>query len=162
MTTRNQIENLFDAFFEFPTEDKSHVTSTSCKLFAEHCVEKLGQTVEQEPVGEIYEQQHDGSYRAEMVVDLPIGTKLYTNPQPEQTALINELTDELNKTEAERVRWMTMALTSQPRQPELERAPLACECIESLFNESSCDISLGYFEEIVRMVEQEHGIGVDE
>jgi hypothetical protein len=77
----------------------------------------------------------------------------------DQTALINQLTDELNKTEAERVRWMTMALTSQPKQSELERAPLACESIESLFNESSCDISLGYFEEIVRMVEQEHGIG---
>jgi hypothetical protein len=43
-------------------------------------------------------------------------------------------------------------------QPKLE--PLSCECIESLFNESSCDISLGYFEEIVRTVEQEHGIGV--
>jgi hypothetical protein len=116
-------------------------------------------SVGQEPVGEVYEQQHDGSYRAEMVIDLPIGTKLYTHPQQDQTALINQLTDELNKTEAERVRWMTMALTSQPKQSETERAPLACECIESLFDESSCDISLGYFEEIVRMVEQEHGIG---
>jgi hypothetical protein len=44
MTKRNQIENLFDAFFEFPTDDKSHVTSTSCKLFAEHCVQKVGKT----------------------------------------------------------------------------------------------------------------------
>jgi hypothetical protein len=87
MTTRNQIENLFDAFFEFPTEDKSHVTSTSCKLFAEHCMEKLGQTVEQAPVGEIYEQQPDGSYRAEMVVELPVGTKIYTRPQPKREPL---------------------------------------------------------------------------
>jgi hypothetical protein len=90
MTTRNQIESLFDSFFEFPTDDKSHVTSTSCKLFAEYCVEKLGQTVEQEHVGEIYEQQLDGSYRAEMVVDLPIGTKLYTHPQPKREPLGSE------------------------------------------------------------------------
>jgi hypothetical protein len=38
---------------------------------------------------------------------------LYTHPQADQTALINQLTDELNKTEAERVKWMTVALTSQ-------------------------------------------------
>jgi hypothetical protein len=87
MTTRQQIENLFDSFFEFPTEDKSHVTSTSCKLFAEHCMKKLGQTVEQEPVGEIYERQHDGSYRAEMVVELPVGTRIYTHPQPKSQPL---------------------------------------------------------------------------
>jgi hypothetical protein len=34
--------------------------------------------------------------------------------QVDQTALINQLTDELNKTEAERVKWMTMALSSKP------------------------------------------------
>ena len=44
MTTRDQVENLFDSFFVFPTDDKTHVTSTSCKLFAEHCVQKVGKT----------------------------------------------------------------------------------------------------------------------
>jgi hypothetical protein len=41
---------------------------------------------------------------------------LYTHPQADQTKLINQLTDELNKTEVERVKWMTMALTSQPKR----------------------------------------------
>ena len=30
------IEKEFDKFFEFPTDDKSQVSSTSCKLFAAH------------------------------------------------------------------------------------------------------------------------------
>jgi len=33
-----KIEKEFDSFFEFDTDDKSSVTSASCKLFAEHCV----------------------------------------------------------------------------------------------------------------------------
>jgi hypothetical protein len=41
---------------------------------------------------------------------------LYTHPQADQTLLINQLTEELNKTEAARVKWMTMALTSQPKR----------------------------------------------
>jgi hypothetical protein len=45
---------------------------------------KAAPEVEQEPVGEVYEQQHDGSYRAEMVVELPVGTKIYTRPQPKR------------------------------------------------------------------------------
>ena len=44
MTKRDQIENLFDAFFEFPTDDKTHVTRTSCKLFAEHCLQSVDKT----------------------------------------------------------------------------------------------------------------------
>ena len=31
----------FDNFFEFDTADKSQVSSTSCKLFAEHVTESL-------------------------------------------------------------------------------------------------------------------------
>jgi vacuolar-type H+-ATPase catalytic subunit A/Vma1 len=42
--------------------------------------------------------------------------RFYTHPQADQTALINQLTEELNKTEAARVKWMTMALTSQPKR----------------------------------------------
>ena len=37
--TLELIEKEFDSFFEFEKEDKNYVTSTSCKLFAEHCVE---------------------------------------------------------------------------------------------------------------------------
>jgi hypothetical protein len=43
------IEKEFDKFFEFPTDDKSHVSSTSCKLFASHIAElernKFGEPV---------------------------------------------------------------------------------------------------------------------
>jgi hypothetical protein len=51
--------------------------------------------VEQEPVGEIYEQQHDGSYRAEMVVELPVGTKIYTHPQQTREPLSDKELSEL-------------------------------------------------------------------
>ena len=34
------IEKEFEKFFEFPTEDKNAVTSTSAKLFARNCVHK--------------------------------------------------------------------------------------------------------------------------
>jgi hypothetical protein len=72
----------------------------------------------QGPVGEIKWEYTDygyGSY-ASLWYDLPVKTLLYTHSQADQTALINQLTDELNKTEAERVKWMTMALTSQPKR----------------------------------------------
>lgn len=43
------IEKEFDKFFEFPTDDKSQVSSTSCKLFAVHIAElernKFGEPV---------------------------------------------------------------------------------------------------------------------
>jgi len=38
-TVKQAIENLFDAFFDFPTGDRTHVTSFSCKLFAQHVAE---------------------------------------------------------------------------------------------------------------------------
>lgn len=38
---RKIIDEEFDNFFEFSTEDKSSVTSVSCKLFAEHIFEQL-------------------------------------------------------------------------------------------------------------------------
>lgn len=37
------IESLFNDFFEFPTDDKTHVTSVSCKLFAQHVAEITAQ-----------------------------------------------------------------------------------------------------------------------
>jgi len=33
---KKYLNDEFDRFFEFPTEDKSQVSSVSCKLFAEH------------------------------------------------------------------------------------------------------------------------------
>ena len=44
----HEIEEMFDSFFEFPTEDKSSVTSTSCKLFAEHCVNRVSRQYQNE------------------------------------------------------------------------------------------------------------------
>lgn len=35
------IDAEFDRFFEFPTDDKSHVTATSAKLFARYIAEAL-------------------------------------------------------------------------------------------------------------------------
>jgi hypothetical protein len=110
--------------------------------------------VEQKPVGEIeYDYTSRGyvSY-ANLWDDLPVKTLLYTHPQADQTALINQLTDELNKTEAERVKWMTMALTSQPK-----REPLSESEIEQIFKQS---IGLKYWE-FARAIEAEHGIGVN-
>lgn len=33
--TRDEIQKEFDKFFEFPGDDRSQVTSVSCRLFAE-------------------------------------------------------------------------------------------------------------------------------
>jgi len=38
------IEDEFDKFFEWPTDDKSTVSSVSAKLFAKHCVASLLET----------------------------------------------------------------------------------------------------------------------
>lgn len=38
--TLEEIQKEVEAFFEFPTVDKDHVTTTSAILFARHCVEK--------------------------------------------------------------------------------------------------------------------------
>ena len=34
--TREEMQAEFDKFFEFPGDDRSQVTSVSCRLFAEH------------------------------------------------------------------------------------------------------------------------------
>lgn len=39
--TRDEIAKEFDQFFEFDTEDRSTVTSTSARLFAEHIAGKV-------------------------------------------------------------------------------------------------------------------------
>lgn len=44
--TRKYIDEQFDKFFEFDTDDKSTVTSTSCKLFAEHLIADLLAVIE--------------------------------------------------------------------------------------------------------------------
>jgi hypothetical protein len=81
---------------------------------------------------------------------------LYTHTQPDQTALINQLTDELNKTEAERVRWKAMALTSIPKP---KREPLSVNEIMALWNKR-----FEYEDELIvvqfaRAIEKAHGIG---
>jgi hypothetical protein len=75
--------------------------------------------------------------------------------QVDQTALINQLTDELNKTEAERVKWMTMALTSQPK-----REPLSDDEVQNLFANMAYPMGWSDLREFVCMIERAHGIGV--
>jgi len=41
-TMREIIENEAETFFEFPTEGRTHVTTVSAKLFAEHVLRSLG------------------------------------------------------------------------------------------------------------------------
>ena len=47
-----RMEKEFESLFEFTTDDKSSVTSVSCKLFAElfaeHCIDKIGKQYENE------------------------------------------------------------------------------------------------------------------
>jgi hypothetical protein len=82
----------------------------------------------------------------------------YAHQQPDQTALINQLTDELNKTEAERVRWMTMALTSSPKpnKEPLSDAELGelCKSLPLDTREGSYSFKKGF-----RQAEKAHGIG---
>jgi hypothetical protein len=79
--------------------------------------------------------------------------RFYTHPQADQTTLINQLTDELNKTEAERVKWMTVALSLQTKN-----APLSCDQIREIYSQNEqlqhkpC--------EFARLIEKAHGIGV--
>jgi hypothetical protein len=96
----------------------------------------------------------------------PEGTKFYTHPQPDQTALINQLTDELNKTEAERVKWRVMALTSQPKhseQVELKREPLSVEQLNDIWEANEVFDDTGKvtvnISAFVRAIEKAHGIG---
>lgn len=41
--TREEIELRFNSFFYFPTDDRRHVTSVSCMLFAEHIAENVSE-----------------------------------------------------------------------------------------------------------------------
>jgi hypothetical protein len=109
--------------------------------------------IEQDPVGKIKWEYTNHGYKpyVDLWDDLPVKTLLYTYPQPDQTELINQLTDELNKTEAERVKWMTTALTSQPK---LE--PLSNDEIKQIFEKS---IGLMYWD-FARAIEKAHGIGL--
>jgi hypothetical protein len=79
--------------------------------------------------------------------------------------LIDQLTDELNKTEAEHVRWMTMALTSRPKREPLPVSDIADMFLlhednlpwdKNTFYRFSQDMLIV----IVRGVEKAHGIGV--
>lgn len=53
---RELIEKEAETFFEFPTDDRAHVTTVSCKLFAEHVLAKLAQT--QQAQGEPFAYCH--------------------------------------------------------------------------------------------------------
>ena len=44
---KQYLNDEFNRFFEFPTEDKSHVSSVSAKLFAEHIAYPLEREIEQ-------------------------------------------------------------------------------------------------------------------
>lgn len=44
---KQYLNDEFNRFFEFPTEDKSHVSSVSAKLFAEHIAYPLEREREQ-------------------------------------------------------------------------------------------------------------------
>jgi predicted NAD/FAD-dependent oxidoreductase len=139
----------------------SSISPESMKEFIEAAIQAATE-VEQEPVGYVYThrlKELNGTdkdcrffkYEGNEISDYY--TKLYTNPQPDQTALINQLTDELNKTEAERVRWMTMALTSK-------RNPLSDELLSTLWGRNPV---IGHtrneFIMLARVVEKAHGIG---
>lgn len=39
------IDNEFETFIEFPSDDKTYITSVSAKLFARHCVKNLEQAI---------------------------------------------------------------------------------------------------------------------
>jgi hypothetical protein len=49
--TLEEIEVEFDKFFEFDTENRDFVTSTSCKLFARYLLEKQSQKDQQADKG---------------------------------------------------------------------------------------------------------------
>lgn len=67
--TRDEIQKEFDRFFEFDTDDRSIVTSTSAKLFAEH-IAGLAVAAEREACAKI---------ATETVCDMhiPTGVKIY-------------------------------------------------------------------------------------
>jgi hypothetical protein len=79
-------EEMLYAFFEVAGEYCIPAFTQPKVIEAFRAYWQAAPEVEQEPVGEIYEQQADGSNRAEMVIELPVGTKLYTHPQPTREA----------------------------------------------------------------------------
>lgn len=66
---RDDIAKEFDRFFEFDTDDRSTVTSTSARLFAEH-IARVSIAAEREACAKI---------AAETVCDMhiPTGVKIY-------------------------------------------------------------------------------------
>jgi hypothetical protein len=87
--------------------------------------------VEQKPYGYIYHNDYGLVFSKHHFTDTKNTelTAVYTHPQPDQTTLINQLTDELNKTEAERAKWKAIALTSQ-----IKRKPLSEDEIMQIVN----------------------------
>jgi hypothetical protein len=119
--------------------------------------------VEQKPAGFIGEDPHFGirMCSSEAIAEcwLTPYSPLYTHPQPDQTALIDQLTDELNKTEAERVKWMSMALSLQPK-----REPINDDELNSLRQRDNGKlnfVTLREFREIAKVIEKAHGITSD-
>lgn len=45
---KQYLQNEFDSFFEFPTDDKSQVSSVSARLFVEHMAQPIEAQVEQQ------------------------------------------------------------------------------------------------------------------
>ena len=56
--TRDEIAKRFETFFEWDTDDRSIVTSTSAKLFAEH-IAGLAVAAEREVCAKICENEHE-------------------------------------------------------------------------------------------------------
>lgn len=106
------IERELESFIEWDGDDKSIVTTTSAKLFAEHVAKiyadhvagarKMVAAVQGEPVGEVrFEFGAPSSIFAELYSkSLPVlapGTKLYAAPQPaEQQPGVSRLVDALD------------------------------------------------------------------
>lgn len=58
--TREEIQAEFDAFFEFPGKDRGHVTSVSCRLFAERIAE-----MEREECAKVCDARYLGDHSRE-------------------------------------------------------------------------------------------------
>ena|SRR5690625_2615403 len=95
------IEREFDAFFEFETDNRDVVTSTSAKLFAEHVVgiatAPESPAVQVEPVGEAGSLPGAKGFTTAVFDSkkVPKGTKLYTVPQPSPD--VSELVEALEE-----------------------------------------------------------------
>lgn len=82
-----KISKEFDEFFEFTTDDKTSVSSVSCKLFADHCVIKAIEDFKAElvPVG-VFNGNFKGAVngKVEMSV-IALQPKSQPESQPEST-----------------------------------------------------------------------------